>query len=151
MRIDLRLQSFQFCIAGEDAGFLNTDFGFVGVLDGENDVMRGDGEKVEKKTGAEDDGNLGGEASVESFKRRRLREAVGEKLCEQDPEEAEERGGQNVGQPDALGGALLNRSGFAGVPGGEADELVDEAERDDKHGGVEPAETAWHGHQINQD
>src|ERR1700722_5798935 len=129
----LRLQSFQFCIAGEDAGFLDADLGFVGVLDGEDNVVRGDGEKVEKKASAEDDGNLRGEASVETFKRRRLREAVGEKLSEQDPKEAEERRCQNVCQPDALRGAFLDGGGFAGVPGREADELVDEAKRNDKH------------------
>src|ERR1700675_1998734 len=52
VRIYLGFQRFQFRIPGENAGFLNANFGLVRILDGQDDVVGSDGKKIEKETGA---------------------------------------------------------------------------------------------------
>jgi hypothetical protein len=51
----------------------------------------------------------------------------------------------------AKDGSLLQRSSFAGIPRGKADELVDETEWHDQNCGIAPAKLSWNGHQIDED
>lgn len=151
MGIDLSAEGFQFGVASENAGFEGAGFGLAGVFESEKDVVQGDGKKIKQKTGAEEKRDLGIEALVEEAKRRERGKRQSQELGGADPEKADARGGEKMRGPKAFAGGFLNGNGFAGVPSGETDELVDEAEGNDESGGVQPAEMTGDGGEVRED
>src|SRR5277367_6624678 len=150
MRIYLRLEGSQFGVAGKNAGFERARFSLARFLDGENYVMRGDGEQIEQEADAEEYGNLRRKAFTQSAKGSSLRKDVGQQPCKFDPEKADDDGGDQVRKSVANERGSAKGRGFTHVPGGKTDKLIDEAKRENQDGGVQPAEVAGDGQQVDE-
>ena len=150
MRVDLSFQGFQFGIASENAGFEGAGFGAAGIFESENDVVSGDGEEIKKKSSAEEKRNLRAEALRESVEGGEIGERCGKKFGGGDPEEADDGSSEKMRGAKTRGGAFLDGSGFAGVPRGKTDKLIDEAQGNQEETGGKPAEATGYSEEIGE-
>ena len=79
-----------------------------------------------------------------------MRKDVGQQPCKFDPKKADDDGGDQVCKPVANERGSAKGRGLAHVPRGKTNKLVDEAKRDNQDSGVQPAEVAGDGQQVNE-
>jgi hypothetical protein len=79
-----------------------------------------------------------------------LRKDVGQQPCKFDPKKADDDGGDQVCKSDTNKRSAAEGRGFAHVPGGKTDKLVDEAKRENQSGGVQPAQLAGDSQQVDE-
>ena len=135
MRIDLGFERAQL-------GFAGLDFGFAGLLDGQQGVVQSDRYDVEKK--ADDHHGRNGELKLSAADGGR------DHLSERDPESGgQDRRAQMIHdqrEPRGRSERLIP----AHIPGGEADEGVEQAQRSADGQCVAPAHRARHLEQTGQ-
>ena len=79
-----------------------------------------------------------------------MRKDVGQQPGKFDPKKADDDGGDQVCKSDTNKRSAAEGRGFAHVPRRKTDKLVDEAKRENQGGGVQPAELAGDGQQVDE-
>src|SRR5262249_46188837 len=113
--------------------------------------MRGDRKQVQKKTGTEENGNLRCETPVEPLKGLEAGKSAGQQTRGPHPEQTDHRCREDMGEPEFLTGAALQRIGFARIPGREANEEVQRTERNRQYRSFDPAQFSGARKKVDKD
>src|SRR6266852_868146 len=97
MRIDLRLERFEFSIARENAGFENASLRGAGFLYRQNYVVRSDRQHVKHKPRTKQKGRVRRKFLIQSLKGVELRQKIGKQPRRLHPQETDNGCRDDVG------------------------------------------------------
>ena len=133
------LRAFELGLARQHLRFLGLHLRVTGRLHGEIDVMQRDGQHVEQEAEREQRAKEAAEASIEIGLPLRTDQA--DALGEDDPEQGGDRARRDLAPQDPSDLAGADRQHAAQVPGREAHEGIDQAQRQANGGGLGQAES----------
>ena len=141
MRIDLRFQRAQFCIAREDLRFKSALLGALRSLDGDQHVEKPDRQEIEQHSQSENERGDLGNFRLQRGEIIQAGESRAERARQEHPEATGDDRGDSVRHDQRRDARSLQRISAARVPSGEAHESVEQAQRRDQRDGFAPAES----------